>query len=139
MTTNMTMVGELRRTIPLTTAVVTTDPTARGRCRRIGSARMSIEAAGALRPRRPIRHTSVILPTVGARILVVEDDPKIAAMLSKGLRARGFEVETVATGLEAVTRVEAGGVDVQPSTSGSPTSTGSMCYARNATVATRCR
>lgn len=47
------------------------------------------------------------------RVLVVEDDPKIAAMLTKGLRARQFDVESVATGTEAVTRVERGGIDVQ--------------------------
>lgn len=48
-----------------------------------------------------------------ATVLVVEDDPKIAAMLAKGLRARGHAVETVATGLGAVARVEEGGIDLQ--------------------------
>lgn len=47
------------------------------------------------------------------RVLVVEDDPKIAAMLAKGLRARAFDVEAVATGREAVTRIERGDIDVQ--------------------------
>jgi DNA-binding response OmpR family regulator len=50
---------------------------------------------------------------VTARVLVVEDDPKIAAMLAKGLRAKGLEVETVTTGLAAVARVDEGGIDVQ--------------------------
>ncbi len=48
-----------------------------------------------------------------ARVLVVEDDPKIAAMLEKGLRARQLEVETVRSGTEAVARIKAGGIDVQ--------------------------
>jgi DNA-binding response OmpR family regulator len=47
------------------------------------------------------------------RVLVVEDDPKIAAMLQKGLRARGLEVECVATGAGAMERIAAGGIDVQ--------------------------
>jgi DNA-binding response OmpR family regulator len=50
---------------------------------------------------------------VTANVLVVEDDPKIAAMLAKGLRARGLGVETVTTGSAAVTRVEEGGIDLQ--------------------------
>jgi DNA-binding response OmpR family regulator len=50
---------------------------------------------------------------VTARVLVVEDDPKIAAMIEKGLRARRLEVETVKTGFEAVARVKEGGIDVQ--------------------------
>jgi len=48
-----------------------------------------------------------------ARVLVVEDDPKIAAMLAKGLRAKGLEVETVSTGSEAIARIDDGGIDVQ--------------------------
>ena len=48
-----------------------------------------------------------------ATVLVVEDDPRIAAMLAKGLRARGLEVETVTTGAEAVARIDKGGIDVQ--------------------------
>jgi DNA-binding response OmpR family regulator len=45
-------------------------------------------------------------------VLVVEDDPKIAAMIAKGLRARQFEVETVTSGGGAVDRVSEGGIDV---------------------------
>jgi two-component system response regulator QseB len=48
-----------------------------------------------------------------ARVLVVEDDPKIAAMLEKGLRARRLEVECVASGIAAMDRIAAGGIDVQ--------------------------
>jgi len=48
----------------------------------------------------------------GLRVLVVEDDPKIASMLAKGLRAKRIEVETVTTGLDALARVERGGVEL---------------------------
>ncbi len=48
-----------------------------------------------------------------ARVLVVEDDPRIATMLEKGLRARLLDFETVRSGAEAVARINAGGVDVQ--------------------------
>lgn len=46
------------------------------------------------------------------RVLIVEDDPKIAAMLAKGVRAKGLAVETVATGTAALTRLEQGGIDL---------------------------
>jgi two-component system response regulator QseB len=46
-------------------------------------------------------------------VLVVEDDPRIATMLEKGLRARLLDFETVRSGAEAVARINAGGVDVQ--------------------------
>ena len=49
---------------------------------------------------------------VTARVLVVEDDLRIAAMLEKGLRARGLAFETVSSGAAAVARIEAGGIDV---------------------------
>jgi DNA-binding response OmpR family regulator len=39
-----------------------------------------------------------------AHLLVVEDDPRIAAVLVKGLRTQGFQVESVATGAEAIRR-----------------------------------
>jgi len=51
--------------------------------------------------------------TLTARVLVVEDDPKIASMLGKGLRAKGLEVDTVSTGAAALARIDAGGVDIQ--------------------------
>ncbi|HKP17030.1 MAG TPA: response regulator transcription factor [Gaiellaceae bacterium] len=38
------------------------------------------------------------------RILVVEDEPRIASFVVKGLRARGYEVDTATTGAEAVRR-----------------------------------
>jgi two-component system response regulator QseB len=48
----------------------------------------------------------------GAGLLVVEDDPRIAAVLVKGLRKRGFDSAWVMTGAEAISRVEAGDVDL---------------------------
>jgi two-component system response regulator QseB len=50
---------------------------------------------------------------VVAKVLVVEDDPRIASMMAKGLRAKGLEVETVATGADALERVGGGGIDLQ--------------------------
>jgi DNA-binding response OmpR family regulator len=47
-----------------------------------------------------------------ARLLVVEDDPRIAAVLVKGLRKQGFEADAVTTGAEAISRVELGGIDL---------------------------
>jgi two-component system response regulator QseB len=48
-----------------------------------------------------------------ARVLVVEDDPKIAAMYEKGLRQRGLEVEKAMSGADALARMSSGGIDVQ--------------------------
>ncbi len=45
-------------------------------------------------------------------ILIAEDEERIAAFVAKGLRAHGFEATTVATGEEALERVERGGVDL---------------------------
>ena len=38
------------------------------------------------------------------RLLVVEDEPRIASFLAKGLRARGYDVEQASTGREALQR-----------------------------------
>src|SRR5579884_2088386 len=40
------------------------------------------------------------------RILVVEDEPKLAALLQRGLRGKGHAVDLVADGAEAVARRE---------------------------------
>jgi DNA-binding response OmpR family regulator len=48
-----------------------------------------------------------------ATVLLVEDDPKIASFLNKGLRRAGFQVDWVQTGEEALARLEDGGVDLQ--------------------------
>lgn len=47
-----------------------------------------------------------------ARLLVVEDDPRIAAVLVKGLQKQGFGAEIVATGSDAINRVGSGDVDL---------------------------
>jgi two-component system response regulator MprA len=39
-------------------------------------------------------------------VLIVEDDPELRAVLGRGLREEGFEVEAVATGHQALERVE---------------------------------
>lgn len=48
-----------------------------------------------------------------AAVLLVEDDPKIASLLTKGLRRQGFQVDWVSTGREAIARLDRGGVDLQ--------------------------
>jgi len=48
------------------------------------------------------------LPASGP--LVVEDDPRIAAVLVKGLRKQGFEADWVTTGGEALERCRSGEV-----------------------------
>lgn len=47
-----------------------------------------------------------------ARLLVVEDDPRIAAVLVKGLQKQGFQADAVATGSDAISRAESGGIDL---------------------------
>jgi two-component system KDP operon response regulator KdpE len=42
-------------------------------------------------------------------VLVVEDDPRIAGFVAKGMRAQQFEVETVTTGREALARLDGDG------------------------------
>jgi DNA-binding response OmpR family regulator len=50
---------------------------------------------------------------MGATVLVVEDDPLIAAFVVKALGKYGYEAEWVTTGQQALDRVRAGGVDLQ--------------------------
>jgi DNA-binding response OmpR family regulator len=45
-----------------------------------------------------------------ATVLLVEDDPKIASLLTKGLRREGLEVDWVSTGEESLARLGEGGV-----------------------------
>ncbi|HUO49939.1 MAG TPA: response regulator transcription factor [Acidimicrobiales bacterium] len=47
-----------------------------------------------------------------ARILVVDDEPYITDLLGAALRFEGFEVETAATGGEALTRAQGGSHDL---------------------------
>jgi DNA-binding response OmpR family regulator len=46
---------------------------------------------------------------VGARILLVEDEPRVADFVMRGLRAEGYEVELARTGPEGLERARAGG------------------------------
>lgn len=46
------------------------------------------------------------------QVLYVDDDPGIALLVRRTLEARGFKVETVGSGAEALVRLERGGVDV---------------------------
>ncbi|HZB85728.1 MAG TPA: response regulator transcription factor [Gaiellaceae bacterium] len=47
-----------------------------------------------------------------SRILIVEDEARIASFLEKGLRANGFATEIAADGAEALTRVRIGSYDL---------------------------
>jgi DNA-binding response OmpR family regulator len=47
-----------------------------------------------------------------SRILIVEDEPRIAAFLEKGLRANGFTTAVAPTGEEALGMVRIGGYDL---------------------------
>jgi DNA-binding response OmpR family regulator len=47
-----------------------------------------------------------------ATVLLVEDDPKIASFISKGLRREGIHMEWVDTGKEALDRLAEAGVGV---------------------------
>ena len=50
--------------------------------------------------------------SLGRSILVVEDDQELRSVLSSGLREEGFSVETVASGADALLRVEAAQPDM---------------------------
>jgi two-component system, OmpR family, copper resistance phosphate regulon response regulator CusR len=52
-------------------------------------------------------------PDAGPRILIVEDDERIASFMCKALRAKGFSVEWVAAGSLALERLATGGFDLQ--------------------------
>jgi len=45
------------------------------------------------------------------RILVVEDEPKLAAVIAKGLETKGYAVDTIGDGAEALTRILVHGKD----------------------------
>jgi DNA-binding response OmpR family regulator len=47
-----------------------------------------------------------------ATVLLVEDDPKIASFIRKGLRHEGFREEWVSSGEEAILRLQERGVDI---------------------------
>lgn len=62
-----------------------------------------------VRDRASVRGSSV---EQGRRLLVVEDDPKVAEIVGRYLRREGYDVETVADGLDALARAEAGWPDL---------------------------
>ncbi len=45
------------------------------------------------------------------RLLVVEDEPKLASVIAKGLEAKGYAVDTLGDGQEALTRILVHGKD----------------------------
>jgi len=55
---------------------------------------------------RPGEVDPTVEPVVGKRILVVEDEPMIAALLTDMLSADGHEVDAVGTGLAALEQLE---------------------------------
>ena len=52
------------------------------------------------------------MAAAGARLLVVDDEPEIRVVLQTGLTGRGFTVETVGTGGEALDRIQHSRPDV---------------------------
>ena len=50
-------------------------------------------------------------PFGGGRVLVVDDEPEIAALLKERLSADGLTVATASSGRRALATIEAGGVD----------------------------
>ncbi len=56
---------------------------------------------------------SDVSPSSPVKVLVVEDDPRIADFMKRGLRASGFVVEWVTTAGEALQHLTAGGFAVQ--------------------------
>ncbi len=51
------------------------------------------------------------LTTLSMRILVVEDEPKLAAVIQKGLETKGYAVDTIHDGQEALTRILVHAID----------------------------
>lgn len=45
-------------------------------------------------------------------ILIVEDEPQVSSFVQRGLRAAGYDTETVATGRAALDRVRSGTIDL---------------------------
>lgn len=76
---------------------------------------MAIGTAGRRRGFCDTRDVDATAGIQGGReldVLVVEDDHRIASMLAKGLRTKGYAVEIVLSGAAALERVADGPVDV---------------------------
>ena len=70
---------------------------------------------------------------LGPTVLIVEDDADLRGVLSRGLREEGFDVEVVATGHEALERVERVAPDVLVIDIGLPDTDGrDLCQALRA-------
>jgi DNA-binding response OmpR family regulator len=83
----------------------------RGGGTRVGASPAPPASVGCHRVRRMPDNARRITPS--ATILLVEDDPKIASFLKKGLQHEGFHVDWVTSGEKAISRLEDGGVDLQ--------------------------
>ncbi len=79
--------------------------TARGRGTRFRVRLPLSQGAETARPEPPAR------PMAGGRVLVVDDEPEIAALLKERLGADGLRVATASSGRRALAALEAGGVD----------------------------
>jgi len=70
---------------------------------------------------------------LGPTVLIVEDDPELRGVLGRGLREEGFDVEAVATGRQALERVEHVAPDVLVIDIGLPDTDGrDLCQALRA-------
>jgi two-component system, OmpR family, response regulator len=70
---------------------------------------------------------------LGPRVLIVEDDAELRAVLGRGLREEGFEVEAVSSGQQALERVEHVAPDVLVIDIGLPDTDGrDLCQALRA-------
>ena len=70
---------------------------------------------------------------LGPTVLIVEDDPELRGVLGRGLREEGFDVEAVATGHQALERVEHVAPDVLVIDIGLPDTDGrDLCQALRA-------
>jgi len=76
---------------------------------------------------------AILEDMLGSKVLVVEDDVELRGVLGRGLREEGFEVEAVATGHQALERVEHVAPDVLVIDIGLPDTDGrDLCQALRA-------
>lgn len=79
------------------------------------------------------RSGAILIPMLGHKVLIVEDDPELRGVLGRGLREEGFEVESVGTGHELLERVENSKPDVLVIDIGLPDTDGrDLCQALRA-------
>lgn len=76
---------------------------------------------------------AILEEMLGRTVLIIEDDPELRAVLGRGLREEGFDVEAVATGRLALERVEHVAPDVLVIDIGLPDTDGrDLCQALRA-------